>query len=538
MKIIGANQLQTTTIDSLTYTDQFPDYLSLKSEVDRMQESFLKIGYIESVLQHIEKTSDTAFVANFDLKQKYYDLYIYYKKNSIPLSILSQVSTDINDDYFVIPISQSEQALSFINTKIAEGGLPFTNFKLNTISKKDTYNLKAELTINISSRRQIDNIIIKGYEKFPKSFIKHYLKIETGDQFNLTDIKAKTKNLDQLSFASQIKSPEILFTKDSTSLYIYVEKRKSNTFDGFLGFSTNENTNKLKFDGYLNLNLNNTLNYGESFNLIYKSDQSEQQNFNVNLNLPYIFSTPIGVELELSIFKKDSTFTTTNQRGKLFYQINPKHKTLLGVESIASNNLLENNSNTDLQDYNSIYYNFGYQFHQQQKDYILFPFNFLLHTTIGIGSRTAFDTKINQTLLELNTYKIFNLDQKNSIFIRLSGKSLFSDNFLQNELFRFGGITSIRGFEENSLLASLYGVMNTEYRYQLSRTIYIHTIFDAGYLENVLTNTKEKLLGYGFGLGIFTKAGLLKLNYANGQSENQKFKLSNSKIHISLNAVF
>jgi hypothetical protein len=49
---------------------------------------------------------------------------------------------------------------------------------------------------------------------------------------------------------------------------------------------------------------------------------------------------------------------------------------------------------------------------------------------------------------------------------------------------------------------------------------------------------KEKLFGFGFGLGLATKSGLLKLNYANGLSENQSFKFSNSKIHISLNVFF
>jgi outer membrane translocation and assembly module TamA len=46
------------------------------------------------------------------------------------------------------------------------------------------------------------------------------------------------------------------------------------------------------------------------------------------------------------------------------------------------------------------------------------------------------------------------------------------------------------------------------------------------------------LFGFGFGLGFATKSGLLKLNYANGLSENQPFRFSNSKIHISLNASF
>ena len=131
-----------------------------------------------------------------------------------------------------------------------------------------------------------------------------------------------------------------------------------------------------------------------------------------------------------------------------------------------------------------------------------------------------------------------NLNNKNSIYLNVEGDMLFSDNYLFNELSRFGGINSIRGFEENSIFANLYSVLNTEYRYSLTPSIYIHTIADAAYYENDLDNLKEKLFGFGFGFGLVTKAGLLKFNYANGLSENQPFQFNNSKIHISLNAFF
>ena len=154
------------------------------------------------------------------------------------------------------------------------------------------------------------------------ALLKHFLKIKKGNTFSIDAIKNKTQALNNLPFANQIKDPEVLFTSDSTTLYLYLEKQKSNNFDGFLGFGTNEETNKLEFDGYLNLNLSNNLNYGESLSIIYKSDENEQRTFEANLNLPYLFNSPLGTELELNIFRKDTTFSITNQTANLFYQIN------------------------------------------------------------------------------------------------------------------------------------------------------------------------------------------------------------------------
>ena len=41
----------------------------------------------------------------------------------------------------------------------------------------------------------------------------------------------------------------------------------------------NEETNRLQFNGYLNLELNNNLNFGEQLLVNYKADGNEQQNF-------------------------------------------------------------------------------------------------------------------------------------------------------------------------------------------------------------------------------------------------------------------
>ena len=143
-----------------------------------------------------------------------------------------------------------------------------------------------------------------------------------------------------------------------------------------------------------------------------------------------------------------------------------------------------------------------------------------------------------QTKVIFDASKIFNFNSKNSFYLRLNSFGLFSDNFLENELTRFGGINSIRGFQENSIPASIYALANIEYRFQLSRSIYIHSITDIAYFENEIINQKERLFGFGFGFGALTRSGLLKFNYANGKSEDQKFKLENSIIHLSLSTRF
>ncbi len=539
LKIVGNNESESNIAHTLNYIKTHTDYKSITLEVDSIRNALFKMGYIENNLEEISKTNDSLFTAKIHLKKKYNTIYIYYNKKDIDVSILNLVSNKIFDDYFTLSFSKIETALNYINSEISKKGYPFSKLKLSNIEIKNKKNLKANLIIDSKEqKRSISNIVLKGYEKFPKSYLKHYLKIKRSQVFNLNEINKKTKLLNDLKFAAQIKPPEVLFSKDSTTLYMYIKKSQSNTFDGFLGFGTNEETNKLEFDGYLNLNLINNLNFGESFRLLYKSDENDQKTFRTDLSLPYLFKSPIGLNLQLQIFKKDSSFTTVNQSVKLHYQLNSRHKIYSGISTIESNNLLNDTSSSNFKDYKTNYYTFAYEYFKPQLNNLLFPVNSKIYLETSFGNRKRSSNTEKQSQINFETFKIINFNNKNSIYLKVNISTLMSDTYIENELFRFGGINSIRGFEENSLLASLYSVLNTEYRYQLNRNIFVHSIIDAAYFENKIANQKEKLFGYGFGFGILTKSGLLKFNYANGKSQNQKFKFSNSKIHLSLIASF
>jgi hemolysin activation/secretion protein len=105
-------------------------------------------------------------------------------------------------------------------------------------------------------------------------------------------------------------------------------------------------------------------------------------------------------------------------------------------------------------------------------------------------------------------------------------------------LHRFGGINSIRGFNENSLQANLFTSLLTEYRYVLTPGIYAHTIIDYGYFQDKTSDNSGSLLGLGFGFGLLTKTGLFNIVYANGSTKDQAIKLSNSIVHISFKTNF
>ena len=302
LRIIGNDSIAQNVIDSIYKPTKFKNFKTLKTKLDSLVIVFQKTGFIEAEIQNQERINDSLFEAKIHLKNKFYSIYIHNYKSLVSKNILETISESFTEDYFITKISNIENALNTINERLIANGNPFSKVTLETITKIDNNNLRADLKSESNKKRYIDKIVVKGYENFPRSYIKYFLKLKPKSNLNLEGLKVKTKNISNLRFASEIKPPEIQFTKDSTTVYLYVKKSKSNFFDGFLGFGTNEDNGKIEFNGYLDLNLINNLNYGESLNITYKSDESEQRTFEATVILPYLFNSPIGTEFSLNIF--------------------------------------------------------------------------------------------------------------------------------------------------------------------------------------------------------------------------------------------
>ncbi|MBF1998728.1 hypothetical protein H0I59_10135, partial [Flavobacterium psychrophilum] len=155
-----------------------------------------------------------------------------------------------------------------------------------------------------------------------------------------------------------------------------------------------------------------------------------------------------------------------------------------------------------------------------------------------IGKRDLEIMSNSQFFSTLNLSHNFYLNKKNIVNIRSLNYYLNSDSYVINELQRFGGINSIRGFSENSLQGNALSLVLTEYRYIANSNIYIHSIIDYGYYQDKSSNISKTLVGLGFGLGLLTKNGLFNLIYANGSTKEQAIKLPNSIVHVSFKAKF
>jgi hypothetical protein len=505
-------------------------------DLSKKIDSLKKQGYFNLEILQKVKTDSLKYKVTIDLNQKFENIYIYGESRMINFKGKDAKIIE-GKKHYSIKINELESFLTRSSKDIANKGYPFNKVQLNDIKDFDNTNLYASINVKLNDKRKSDKVVIKGYENFPKAFLKYYLKYSNKDDFNFDVIKNKSEEINKLGFVRQIKDPEILFKKDSTIIYLYLEKVKNNSFDGFIGFATNEENEKLEINGYMDIRLHNTLNYGEKINVNYRSTNDNDRFLKTNITTPYIFNTALGLELDLNLTKKDSTYIKDEQSVGLNFLIKNKHNLSFHLSTLNSTSSLET-TNELIKDYKSNFKKIKYDFKKVNINNKLIPVKFLTSIELSTGKRKDnLETK-TQNRYFTKIFNNFNITKSSSVYLNLEAYGLNSSNYYLNEMLLFGGINSIRGFEENSIATNKLFLINTEYRIKLNNDIYINTIFDTAYYENTLANIREHIYGVGFGLNINTNSGVFRLNYANGTRKGQDIDLKLSKIHVSFSNIF
>lgn len=542
LRLIGSSDSENKVLDSLNYNSKHKNIKSLTDEIHFTSEKLSKIGFIENQILENSKQNDSSYIAKFCLNQRINSIHIYIGRNP---AIIDLIALEKTKDTIILPYMETESFLDQTLLKLEQKGYALAKLKLINIHKKKK-TLYADLQFETGQQRQLNAIVVKFDEShkknsFPEGHLSQINRKYRNNSFNQDVVRKIHNDFENFRFISQIKYPEILFTKDTTKVYIYLEKRKSNTFDGYVGFSNNEN-NKIVFNGYLDLTLENALKAGEQFSLNWKSDGNNQKTFKASIDLPYLFKSPVGLKAQIYIFKQDSIFQNTKTSIDLGYFVDYNTRIYLGYQSTESSDI-QNTNNTTISDYKNAFLTSNLEYTNSDHTNSTFPKKTKLSITLGTGKRTTnglietLETS-KQIYINLNAMHNFYLNKKNCINIKYQNYFLKSDTYIINELYRFGGMNSIRGFAENSLQANFMTAIITEYRYIISQDLYIHSIIDYGYYEDKSTNNKGNLLGFGFGMGLKTKNGHLKLTFANAKTTNKEIKFYNTIATISYNIEF
>jgi outer membrane protein assembly factor BamA len=431
-------------------------------------------------------------------------------------------------------------------------GYPFASVKLDSIMIEGE-KISAQLLLVKNKEVKIDSVVIRGTAKIAPVYMYNYLGIKPGSLYNESQLEKVNARLRELPFVTVKKPASVTFTNKLNKLILNLDKKRASQFDGVVGILPDNKTGKILFTGDVRLKLQNGLGRGELIDLNWRRLQTQTQDLKARVVYPFILRTPFGVDYNFKLYKKDTTFLDVHQNIgvqymliggnylKLFY--NNKNSTLLSTKGLENVTVLP-----PYADVRSNMYGIGLRF--EQLDYRLNPrkgFSILVNASAGtkIIKKNA---KVNQEVyekLKLNS-TLYNSDIDLNVFLPFGDRStvkvgnqsafIYGETTFQNELFRIGGLKTLRGFDEESIFASAYSIFTLEYRFILEQNSYLYVFGDGAWYENNNVSQYVKDTPYGFGAGISfeTKAGIFSINYALGRQFNNPIQLRSGKIHFGI----
>jgi len=484
LEITSKIKKEHTYLSAIQYRRQFSNEKSLKKTKDSVFSILKERGYYTITQNNLIK-KDNHFTYIINLGEKVTSAVL--KTHSKDQPLLQSLNINTKHQFATIAIEDLKNTLSRIMNAEVNNGASFSTVNLSNISISKSV-LTADLHINRSKKRAVDKITIKGYSTFPKSFLTHYFTIHPNSTVNSKLLEEISRKTNQLDFIEEVKRPEVLFSKDSTILYLYIKKKKSNYFDGLVNF--NSENKKIKFRGYFNLSLTNTFNKGEEINIHWKNNGNNKQEFQLSSKIPYLLSTKLSTSFSFNIYKHDSTYINTNSRLAVEYPIN---KNLLLHLITLQESSQTNINQANLDKFKKFGIGLGLTYKTPKKENLELGIELLRQTRRTATNKTSYQ-------LNLHSLSTVTLSKKLSFFIKNTTTITSFETNLDNELFRLGGMTSIRGFQENSILSNSYSFINSEFRLHLKNNTSIFSIHDIGLFRlNKHNNTLSAIgLGYRF----------------------------------------
>lgn len=565
--VIHTADSATTNVAALQLTTSFNSKAACLTYVQKLPELLTTKGYISNSIDAVKEDSANVYVTLFTGRK-----YTWEQLNVSPqdwpvLNQLGYNSSSFNNKPF------DQQKVTAVYNKLLDyysnNGYPFVQLSLDSISIKEDL-ISAKLNIDKGILYKTDTILIKGDAKISKEYLLRYLGIEEGDLYRQEIMDRIDTRLSELPFIVQTQPHSITMLNTGAEITLYLQNRKSNQVNVLVGFlpSNPQVGGKLLITGEANLNLRNPFGYGETLGINWQQLQSKSPRLNLLFQRPYLFHTPVGVNMNFELYKRDSLFL--NIHGLLGAQYNVSarksvtvavqlYKTsLLSVDTAAIKatkrlpNMIDLSSTTlSLQyDYNST----NYRFNPRKGNDLQF--------SVGFGQKNI---KENNTILSIkdplfnyaslydtvqtrayvfrttiNAAHYFPVGRQATFKTALQGGWLQSPNYYENELFQVGGFKKLRGFDEESIYTNRFLIATLEYRYLLAQNSWLFGFTDLGraaYSSNS-SSYAHNYFGFGAGLAFETNTGIFNISWALGKRNDLNLDLRQSKIHIGFVSLF
>lgn len=527
-EIFEADEQRNTKIDSLIAGLKTQGYLGADWEEEYDRNDSLKISFY------------------YGPKVEYLSL----RNQNVPVDFLK--GTGINQ----ISLEDYNELVKKILGEMENNGFPFSSLRLDSLVLEEN-RLEGSLHLDRGPEILWDSVRIASSSKTNPNYLQRLSGLEVDQPFSQEQLDRSAIRMSRLPYFELQAAPQVSFRLQKAQPNFLLRDRNANVIDGIIGLLPNENDpGKVLITGQLDLQLYHLGGRGRDVVLKWQRFNELTQSLDLGFKESFVFNSGIDLRGEFSLLKQDTTFIKRHVGLDVGFRANQNVYVRFFTKRQASDLLASSGFGdlTELPDFADLRWNeYGIGIEADLLDQPVFPRRgFLVDFQFSAGNKRLLqNTALPEDLytgLTLNTPQYaLQLEMEKHIyfkpywgaFLRSASGWIQNQNLFLNDLFRAGGLRSIRGFNENYFFASAYSYLNLEQRLFFDRESYLLIFADAGILENPYFAEKiDKPFAVGAGLNLDTGTGLFRFIYAVGKSAEQPFSLSFSKIHFGYLARF
>lgn len=546
---------------------QFANYSALQISLKQWQEDQFQDAFWEASVDTIHQIDSLNYQAKLHRGPRYQWHQLIIDKN-IPSRWLSRAGYR-SRLYESRPFSHHQwlRLRDSLTAQAADNGYPFAEVSLDSIVWLGEGRLQAQLKLKKDSLIRFGALKVNEAARVNTRFLQRYLGVEEGMSYKRTALARVPSRLNRLPYLKSIGEPTISFRNNEAILDLPLSRKPASSFDFVIGvLPNNAETGKLLITGELNGALQNGLGQGERIAVKFQQLRPQTQELQLQFDYPYLLSLPFGLSLEGELYRRDTQFINLNYQVAANYHWNAGNKldvfwsrrqtNLLGFDETL---VTTRNKLPDTLDVRRSF--FGLRIKRDETDQVFNPNRgYIVSFGLAAGTRTI---RRNSKLLDLGLGPLYDsLNLRNAqynltaelayyrsifsgtvLYLGFQGAAYLSkEPLLANEQFRLGGAKLLRGFDEQQIFASSYGVLTTEFRLLLGQDAYLYAFGDFAYV-NPRNQSQPDLstdfpIGFGGGMSFNSRAGIFALSLALGRRSGEVIDLGAPKVHFGYLSVF
>ena len=439
------------------------------------------------------------------------------------------------------PMNESvlEADLSSLLGQYEQHGFPLASCALSSMVIRPAERKSImDITIAIEEGRRmvIDEVRVEGNTETDASVVVRETRISEGELFNPARVNQIQKRLIRLNIFAAVEEPELYFHNEKGGLIIRVQEGNTNTFDGIVGYVPDASSGYVT--GMASVSMRNVFGTGRKLAFRWQREDRFSQELELHYQEPWVFALPLNVGGGFLQRQQDTSYVRNALEIKSELMLTDEFSAALKFTSATvipaaradptqfprsstsslGGELVLDTRNSVASPSAGARYQTGYDYGRKTQQ----------------GPSARLESQVQRFTLDLESF--FQVLNGQVVAAALHGREVRSGQLEESDMFRFGGLRTLRGFREGQFLGSRLAWSNLEYRFLVSRESFFSGFIDLGYYsrpsEEIRKTTGAEVFTYGYGIGVQVESGLglLSVSFALGQRDS----FTQGKIHFGI----